>query len=285
MPARARAGGSRCCTACSATTAPTPCRDGASDAGGARSVPAQRARRERQGRARARPRLTGSGGHAGAPLAGVDPGVGREDSRVGAGGPSAGKAPAAPKEAGRRDGEQRGSARSSDLPRATASRTAPGEQRGRWRTWPPRRGGRSPTRMLNLGRFQHVIAWFGRVLGRGILGAGQPRATSSPTRTPREFTIAGTASPSGTRGSRPSASRASVTPAGGTARARAVAHLQRQPAPVRQPEREHALGADLRHRAELGAHQPRVDAPAYATSSGCARIAAAQRSPAGRARR
>ena len=98
------------------------------------------------------------------------------------------------------------------------------------------------------------------VIGRtaGILERAQP-ARSSPTRTPREFTIGAATSASGTAAARPSSERTSATPAGGTARSDAVAHLERQAAPVGEADREHALGPDLRHQPGLGPHQLGVD--------------------------
>ena len=85
----------------------------------------------------------------------------------------------------------------------------------------------------------------------GARSAG-PSATSSPTSTPRELRIGSVASPGATSAGRPSTARASATAAGATSPRRAVADLEGQPAPVGQPQGEHALGADLGHHAGLG---------------------------------
>ena len=76
---------------------------------------------------------------------------------------------------------------------------------------------------------------------------------------PRELTIGAATSSSGTCASQPQLG-AGERDAGRRDRAEAaVAHLQRQPAPVAEADREHALGADLRHEPVLGAHQLGVD--------------------------
>ena len=119
-------------------------------------------------------------------------------------------------------------------------------------------------------------------------------ARSSPTRRPREFRIGAAASVSGTAAARPSSERASATPAGATARTDAVADLERERAAVGEADRQHALGADLRHQSRLGAHQLGVDRAlvgdqlgmrAHRRRAAVARPFRARRSPAARTRR